>query len=367
MLPNRSADVRNYCLAFLLLLASTLVGWALRAWVQPHNLVIIYLLGVVISAVLLGRGPSIGLTIISMLVFDYFFVPPLLTFKVEDEEYLITFVGFLIVGLVISQLTLQTKKQSEKMKQLAEQARQAQLMRATELLQTALLNSISHDLRTPLVSITGVLSSLKDDRAIIGDENHRSLVETAYEEAERLNWLVGNLLDMTRVQSGAIRVHHEPCDIQDVIGSALEQLEKRLGDHPIIVHVPDQLQLVPMDFVMVVQALVNLIDNAVKYSGPDAPVEIKAEAKENYLEIEVCDRGIGISAEDLPHIFDKFYRGQHRDRISGIGLGLTVSRGMVAAHGGYLDVYHRDGGGMVFRMKLPLIECTLELTGNAHD
>jgi two-component system sensor histidine kinase KdpD len=160
--------------------------------------------------------------------------------------------------------------------QLAEQARQAEVLQATEKLQTALLNSISHDLRTPLVSITGALSSLQEDDIELDEATRRSLVENAREEAERLNRLVSNLLSMSRIESGALRVVFEPADIQDVIGVALEQVRDRLQDSRVVVHIPDELPLVLVDFVLVVQVLVNLLDNAIKYSTADAPIEIAA-------------------------------------------------------------------------------------------
>ena len=160
--------------------------------------------------------------------------------------------------------------------QLAEQARQAEVLQATEKLQTALLNSISHDLRTPLVSITGALSSLQEDDIELDEATRRSLVENAREEAERLNRLVGNLLDMTRIEAGALKVAVRAVRCQDVIGAALERLGDRLRSRPLTVDVPPDLPLVPMDFVLMVQVLVNLLDNALKYSPANALIEVRA-------------------------------------------------------------------------------------------
>jgi two-component system sensor histidine kinase KdpD len=237
---------------------------------------------------------------------------------------------------------------------LVEQARQAEMLEITDKLQTALLNSISHDLRTPLVSITGALSSLADDQIVLDAAARRSLIETAGEEADRLNRLVGNLLDMTRLESGAMRFKKETLDIQDVVGSALEELGGRLGTRAVNIDIPSELPLVQLDFVLVERVLVNVIDNAIKYSPSDTPIEIKAHAAGAFLEIEVADRGTGIPLEDLTRIFDKFYRVQRPDNVSGTGLGLSISKGIVQAQGGFIAAENRPGGGTIITISLPL-------------
>jgi two-component system sensor histidine kinase KdpD len=237
---------------------------------------------------------------------------------------------------------------------LAEQARQAEMLEITEKLQTALLNSISHDLRTPLVSITGALSSLADDQISLDESARRSLIETASEEADRLNRLVGNLLDMTRLESGAMRFKKEACDIQDLVGSALEDLGQRIGDRSISIDIPAEIPLIQLDFVLVERVLVNVIDNAMKYSPADTPIEIKAHAAGAFMEIEVADRGTGIPPEDLTRIFDKFYRVQRPDNFSGTGLGLSISKGIVQAQGGFIAAENRQGGGTIITISIPL-------------
>jgi two-component system, OmpR family, sensor histidine kinase KdpD len=237
---------------------------------------------------------------------------------------------------------------------LAEQARQAELLEVTDKLQNALLNSISHDLRTPLVSITGALSSLADEQIHLDDAARHSLIETASEEADRLNRLVGNLLDMTRLESGAMRIKKDASDIQDLVGSALENLGGRLGDRPVQIDLPQDLPLVPLDFVLIERVLVNVIDNALKYSPENTPIEISAHAAGAFLEINVADHGMGIPPEDLNRIFDKFYRVQRPDNVSGTGLGLSISKGIVQAQGGFIAAENRPGGGTIITINLPL-------------
>jgi two-component system sensor histidine kinase KdpD len=239
---------------------------------------------------------------------------------------------------------------------LAEHAQKAELLQAAEKLQTALLNSISHDLRTPLVSITGALTSLDEQSNSLNEEYRQSLVVTAREEAERLNRLVGNLLSMTRIESGAIKLHLEPGDIQDVVGTALEQLGKRIAHRKVQVNVPEDFPLVTMDFTLMVQVLVNVLENAVKYSPNDCAIEVAAELTDDKARLSIADRGVGIPSEDLTRIFDKFYRVQRPESVSGTGLGLSISKGIIEAHGGRIQARNREGGGTIIEIELPLNE-----------
>jgi two-component system sensor histidine kinase KdpD len=238
--------------------------------------------------------------------------------------------------------------------QLEEQARQAETQRAAEKLQTALLNSISHDLRTPLATITGVLSTLNDEEAQLDTETRHSLTESAAQEAASLNRLVGNLLDMTRLEAGAVKLNLEPCEVSDVVGAALEQLSGELHNRQVQLDIADDLPLVPMDFVLIQQVLTNLLDNAVKYSPPEAPIEIHARQAGQELEIQVADRGVGIPPDDLVRVFDKFFRVRRPNSVAGSGLGLTICKGIVEAHGGRIWAQNRPGGGVLLIFTVPL-------------
>ena len=237
---------------------------------------------------------------------------------------------------------------------LASSESRARLLEESDRMKSALLSSVSHELRTPLVTITGALSTLADDQIVLDEPSRHSLIETATEEADRLNLLVGNLLDMTRLEAGALRIKREPCDVQDLIGSALEELATRLKDRSVIVDLPKALPLVPLDFVLVERVLVNLIDNALKYSPDGSPLDISANASANIIQIRVSDRGPGIPAAELGNVFDKFYRIRGPDSISGTGLGLSISKGIIRAHGGFIAAENRPGGGTSIVISLPL-------------
>jgi two-component system sensor histidine kinase KdpD len=237
---------------------------------------------------------------------------------------------------------------------LAEQAQQAELLQATEELQTALLNSISHDLRTPLVSITGALSTLDEDNGTLDDSSRRALIENARAESERLNRLVGNLLNMTRIESGAIKLHLDSEDVQDLIGTALEQLGSRLANRKIQVNIPADFPLVPIDFALMTQVLVNVLDNAVKYSPAESTIEVSAELLDESARLKIADRGVGIPSEDLTRVFDKFFRVQRPESVSGTGLGLSISKGIVEAHHGFIYASTRENSGTIITIELPL-------------
>ena len=495
---------QRYAWSLVLVAVTTAISVPIHRLISPVNLVMLYLAAVVIAALYLGRGPAILAAMLGVLVFDFFFIPPYLTFRVSDTEYLLTFVVLFVISLVISSLAARAREQADAVQrreaqtvalyelsrdlavagdlqtiiqavirhvgatfgreaavllpdegsahelrvlglspdstlaenelavaawafkqgqpagrgtdtlpaaqvryvplktargvigvlgvkpvqpdayltpeqrrlleafasqaalaieraQLAEQARRAQLSQVAEELQSALLNSISHDLRTPLVSITGSLTSLEEDGDRIDEPTRRSLVTMAREEAQRLNRLVGNLLDMTRIEAGALKLVQEPADVQEVISAALERLQDRLAGRAVTVAAP--AVMAPLDFVLIVQVLVNLLDNALKYSPPGTPIRVQAQISTDALEIAVADQGYGIPPEDLGHIFDKFYRVRRPESVGGTGLGLAICKGIVEAHRGRIWAQNRPGGGTVVTLALPCVPGASQVPG----
>ena len=238
--------------------------------------------------------------------------------------------------------------------ELAKKAKRAEVLQEADKLQRALLNSVSHNLRTPLASVLGVLNTILEDASLLDVPTQQSLLKTAHDEAKRLDWLVQNLLDMTRIEGGAIRVKAEPCDVHDVVAAALRQLGESVRSHAILVTIAPGLPLVPMDDVLMVQVLVNLLDNALKYSPSDAPVEIQAHLAAGQLEIAVLDRGKGIPEGELERVFDKFYRVAVPGAPKGTGLGLSICKGFVEAHNGRILAMRRTEGGTEIAVFLPL-------------
>jgi len=237
---------------------------------------------------------------------------------------------------------------------LSEDARLAQGQIEAERARSALLSSVSHDLRTPLAAITGAASTLRDDAGEIGHATRRELADTISEEAERLNRLIGNLLDMTRLESGSLRVKKEWHSLEEVVGASLTRLESVLGDREVDVSIAPDLPLIPMDDVLFEQVVRNLVENAHKYATPGHPIEVRAALERNELRLEVADRGDGLGAGEEQRVFEKFYRGSQAAPRTGAGLGLAICRGIVGAHGGTIAAANRPGGGALFTVRLPL-------------
>ena len=235
---------------------------------------------------------------------------------------------------------------------LAEEAQAAQLRVEGERLRNSLLSSVSHDLRTPLAVITGSASTLLESGGALEATVQRDLLQTIREEAERLNRLVHNLLEMTRLETG-VEVRKEWHSLEELIGAALARLELALRDRSVHTDVAKDLPLIPMDDVLVEQVLINLLENAVKYTPAGTAIDVRAWAEDDQVMVEVADRGPGLAAGDESRIFEKFYRGAAPDS-RGAGLGLAICRAIVEAHGGRIWAQNRPDGGAVFRFSLPV-------------
>ncbi|GMA97290.1 sensor histidine kinase KdpD [Pelosinus sp. IPA-1] len=236
---------------------------------------------------------------------------------------------------------------------LADQARRAALLVESDQLRTALFNSISHELRTPLASIIGAISGLLDVEGIYSGEDRKELLETVKEGANRMDRLVANLLDTARLESGMMQLKIDWCDIEDITGIALRRVEESLNGRSLLVRIPADLPLVKADCVLVEQVLVNLLDNACKYSALGSEIVITASQDEKVVQVSVADRGPGIPSEYLTRVFDKFYRVEQPKNVSGTGLGLSICKGIIEAHGGTIHAENRPGGGTVMIFALP--------------
>lgn len=235
---------------------------------------------------------------------------------------------------------------------LAEEAQSARVRAETERLRSALLASVSHDLRTPLATITGAATALLEGDQHLGAPARRDLLEAIREESERLNRLVQNLLQMTRLESGTLELRRGWHSLEEVVGAALRRLARTLATRSVIVTVPPDLPLVAIDDVLVEQVLVNLLENAAKHTPPGRPIRILATAAEGRVTVEVADRGPGVPPGEEERIFEKFYRGSTTGR--GAGLGLAICRGIVEAHGGRIWAQNLPEGGLAVLFTLPL-------------
>ncbi|MCX5780387.1 MAG: sensor histidine kinase KdpD [Firmicutes bacterium] len=239
---------------------------------------------------------------------------------------------------------------------LAGEAQKVRNLEESEKLSTTLFNSISHDLRTPLSTIIGAVTSLQEGEDIYTLEQRKSLLQNIKQGALRMNRLVSNLLDMARLESGFIKMHLEWCDVQDIIGVVLRQYQGLWDARPIKVEIPPDLPLVEVDSGLIEQVFTNLLDNAIKYSPAESQVTIIVEKLEWEIRITVADQGQGLPPEHEDQVFDKFYRMHSPGYVSGTGLGLSICKSIVAAHKGRIWAENRPGGGELFIFTLPLQE-----------
>lgn len=480
--------------ATAILAAATVASILLRDSLAPTNLAMLYLGGVVAIAVRCSRWVAVAASFLSVAAFDFFCVPPYLTFAVSDYQYGFTFAGMLAVALVISELTARIRMQAAHAiereastealyrlsSRLAGETRVFEAARAaaslaedvfgtrailflpedgrlsfrrrtsdhlpvppseeplaqwvfdhgqkaglrtdtlpsatalylplrgaretfgvlavlpdpagrifapeqqhllelfagqtalaiertlsqraaeetrvhmqTEQMRSSLLSAVSHDLRTPLASITGAASTLRSQGDRLPPATRQELLDSISEEADRLSRLVSNLLDMTRFEAGGVELRRDLYPLEEIVGTALHRMERQLEGRTVSTDLAENLPLVFVDDVLIGQVLWNLLENASKYTPAGTPIELAAFAQEDSVIVEVRDRGPGIPPGEEERIFQKFYRGQTAG-ARGAGLGLPICRAIVEAHRGRIQARPRPGGGAIFRIRLPL-------------
>lgn len=236
---------------------------------------------------------------------------------------------------------------------LAEKARESLTYIESEKLRTALFNSISHDLRTPLASITGAVTGLLEDTAVFSAEDRAELLRTIRQGALRMSRFVNNLLQMARLESGMLKLEKDWCDIQDLVGVSIKHVEESLGSHQVLTDTPGNLPMVKGDFVLLEQVITNLLDNAIKYSVDGSQIKIWAREISNCVEVTVSDTGQQIPESDLQNIFEKFYRLKTPMQVSGSGLGLSICKEIVEIHGGRIWAENNIHSGVDIKFTLP--------------
>jgi K+-sensing histidine kinase KdpD len=237
---------------------------------------------------------------------------------------------------------------------LSVESQRVLLQAETEQMRNALLSSVSHDLRTPLAVITGSASSLLDPENHLGEDARQELIQGIYSEAERLNRLLSNLLEMTKLSAGKVLLKKEVQPLEEVVEVALSRLEKKLEGRRVHVDIPENLPMLPLDSLLMEQVFINLLENSVKYTPAGSPIAISARVEGSLLRAEIADRGPGLAPGVEEKVFEKFYQVSQTGPKGGVGLGLAICRGVVEAHGGKIWAENRPGGGAVFCFTLPL-------------
>jgi two-component system sensor histidine kinase KdpD len=241
---------------------------------------------------------------------------------------------------------------------LEQRLRRLRFLDESDRLQNALLAAISHEVRAPLAAITTAVTGMLNAPVPLDRAHERQLLQTAEYEAKRLHRLMNNLLNVTRLQAGVSRLKLEPSDLSDVVGAALEELQASTRKRSVSVEISPEVPLVPMDFELITQVLVNLLSNALKFSPPDQPIRLSGQIVNGELEVTVADRGRGVPEEELGRVFQKFHRLAESTSNDGLGLGLSICKEFVEAHRGRIRLENNPGGGTIARFFLPVGDVT---------
>ena len=334
--------VMGLCLALALIAAP---------FITESDKVMIFLGGVILVAFRAHGAASVTAAALGIMAFNFFFVPPVHTFVVDEARYILTFLTMGAVGLLVSTLVWRYRGRVELEHQRQEEAAQTELVLQTERLRNSLLSSISHDLRTPVGSIVGTAELLKEDLPRLSPERRQALLVTIHTEAQRLQALLENLLQMTRIEGGGLKLRRDWHLTEELVGAALYRIEGLLEGREVLTDLTDEL--VYVDETSVTAALTNLLENAARYSPPESPLEILAAISDGTFRLEVRDRGIGLEGVEIPRLFEKFERGPHTSDVVGSGLGLSIVRAVVEAHDGEVFAEPREKGGAIFGIIIP--------------
>jgi len=311
---------------------------------QVADLVVLFPLGVLVIAARFGLGPAIFTAVAGVVAFDFLFIPPTMSLAIHEGRNIVTLGVTLVVTAVVSMMT----------EQLRRQARQARRQAEVERLRNALLSALSHDLRSPLTTLVGAGTALQGDA--LDARERRELAAVVAEEAMRLSRLVNNLLELTRLESGKVRAKRVPQAIDETIGAALCRLDQKLAGRTIRTEVPEAIPLALFDPVLIEQVLINILENAARYTPAGSPIDVVVRYENAHIVVEVSDRGPGVLAGDEERVFQRLYRGRAAQGDGGIGLGLTICQAVVAAHEGKIWLENRVGGGASVRFTLPANE-----------
>src|SRR6476660_4412670 len=337
----------------------------LKGHVPVLSLAVLYLLAIIPVAVAWGIVYAVGTAIGSMLAFNFFFVEPLYTFTVEDTKNWFALLVFLVTAVVVSELATRSRRRAEEAEQalaalqrlteererLAEGVLEAEALRRSDALKTALLRAVSHDLRSPLTAILASADALASPGLALEPEDRLALAETIRSETTRLDRVVEQLLDLSRLEAGAAEPHRELWSVDELVGQALSGLGADATR--VRVEIGPETPPVEVDAAQVERVLANLLDNALHYSPAGSGVLVRAEPGATELRLHVVDRGPGLPPEEREALFQPFRRGTEGRR--GSGLGLSIARGFAEANGGRLWAQDDPGGGHLV-LALPLAE-----------
>jgi K+-sensing histidine kinase KdpD len=340
--------LQGYIFSSLIVAAALSLLLVFRSHANLTTVALVMVLVTMFCALLWRSGPALWASVIQVLCFNYFFIPPYHTFTIADPANWVAFAGFVITALVVGQLSAHAETRAEQaearrleieslyreLKKATDEAAEAELLRRSEALKSALLDAVTHDLRTPLTSIKASVTTLLSET---NDEFLRDLLQVIDEESDRLNHFIQGMMDLARLESGNLRLKHAAASIPDIVEIAVQRAEPLLAKHRLEITVADQLPELQVDAHAISEVLYTLLENAAKYSPANTSIHVSAAMcdSRSSVSIQVQDEGPGIPQQLHSKVFEKFFRGENTGNSRpGFGLGLSIAKGIVEAHGG---------------------------------
>ena len=326
---------------------------ALGGHINQITVALLFLLFILFLATIFGSKPALFASLLAMVSFNYFFLPPLHTFTIHDPQNLVALFAFLVVAVTAGELSAKAKRRAEEAERLYrelqdafEKASQTEALKRSEKLKSALLDAVTHDLRTPLTSIKASVTMLIDENwkdsihMTLERDGRGELLEVINEETDRINSFVESMVELARLEAGEFSLRRAQSEVEEIISNALQRSEKLTANHKLKVNIEPDLPSISVDSKAIAEAVYNLIDNAAKYSPGLSTIEIEVKRIDDKIRFSVEDEGWGIPEAEREKVFEKFYRGNKRTK--GFGMGLSIVRGVVEAHGGKIWI---EGGG----------------------
>ncbi len=380
-------------MAVIVIAAATAVLNVFGGHINPTTVALAFLLIVLFVAAAWGSKPAVLAALVGGISFNLFFLPPVGTFHIAEPENWIAFLSFLVTGVTAGQLSARARRRAEEanearqeverlyveLQETFDEASQARALKQSERLKSALLDAVTHDLRTPLTSIKASVTTLIDDHrstrnnaapSLLDDESRQEMLEVIDEEADRLDRFIGGMMELARIEAGEMHLRRRWGSIEEIVSAALSRASSLIRNHKVELAIEDDLPMVCVDERAVSEVIYSLIDNAAKYSPADSVIRIVANrVNRTTVQMEVADGGSGISPELRERVFDKFFRATRDGDISanrpaGSGMGLAIAKGIVEAHDGKIWIQSEPGKGTGVLFTLPIGNDEAELSEN---
>ncbi len=334
-----------YLLSFSAVVGVAAICFPFTELIGYRDVALILLLVVSVLAMVLSLRPVLLAALLSALIWDFFFIPPIFKFDINASEDILMLLMYFIVALLNGVF-------SARIRRFEAVTREKEAKSTTLRLYDTLFNALAHELRTPITTILGASDNLLAQNVKYTEGVKLQLAEEINQAAERLQRMVSNLLNMSRIESGFVQPKLDWCDLGELIFTVKNNLEKELVGRVVNVDLSNEIELVKLDFGLMEQALHNILHNAAKFTPEGGTIHISAIQGEESVKIIIEDGGLGFSKEDLAHVFERFYRGKN-NKTTGIGLGLSISKDLVAVHKGRISVENVAGSGARFTITIP--------------